>query len=293
MLPFLQRRRCVSALLLMVGFGFVGAAPAQIQLTARAEHPRVLQYERIRVEFKVANLSAYPLPVGGADGAKLTFRVERRPGFPLDLEEAGVSIEPFVVAPRKTTTGWADLTLAYNMGKTGPYPLQARLDWDGVRNQSSRFYVDVVPGLVVRTLNIGVEDGQRQVSLRTLSRDQTQRLFLRVEDNRKQVCYGVQDLGRFLRYEKPNLMVDAAGQVHVLHQSGPTRYTHSIHTSDAVPVRSEFVGKQGQAAQLIVDKSGKVGVSGAEVYTGDVSVDRPQIRSFDPFTSGSRRPGER
>ncbi len=87
--------------------------------------------------------------------------------------------------------------------------------------------------------------------------------------------------------------MDAAGQIHVLHQSGPTRYTHSTFSPDAVPMDTEFVGRQGQAAQLAVDETGKVVVRGGNVYTGDVSVDRPQIRAFNPFSEGSSRPARR
>lgn len=272
-----------AAVLLFCG---AGPSPAQFELSANLANPNALQYEPVIVILKVSNTGPYPATVGGEGGAVLSFRVEREAGRIVDEQPPGLILAPFMVPPRETVTREVNVARAYDLRKTGSYTLYARLDHRGTRSRSGRMYLDVVPGLIIHEQRVMTRSGSRTISLRTLQRDRVMHLFCRIEDEQRQICYGVHDLGRLLRHDPTGILVDSEDLIHVLHQSGPTRYSHSIFGADGTPIRQEYVAKGNRSAELAIGEGGDVVVQGGLSYEGDSSVDRPRIRPFNPFSSG-------
>ena len=76
----------------------------------------------------------------------------------------------------------------------------------------------------------------RSYTLRTLNRDRREVVFLRINDDDRGMCYGVFELGAIVRMFEPKLQMDEVGNIHVLHQSGPWQFTHSVFTPHGDPV---------------------------------------------------------
>lgn len=280
-----SRRR----LLVLTGAAvWLAAAPGwtQYQVSARLAQSQVLQYEAVIVRLRVTNPTPYPLVVGGEGGATLSFRVEQRPGHPVDDLRGSLTFEPFLVPPRGNLTRDIDISSTYDMRNTGPYSVVARLDYRDTRSRSGKYSLTVVPGLVVHKERVIGRSGSRTVSLRTLQRDLNQHLFCRLEDETAKICYAVHDLGRVLLHDPQQILIDAEDRVHILHQSAPARYTHSIVKLDGTPVSQAYVSKETHAAKLAYADDGSVAVEGGTTFGGDAPVDRPRITTFNPFPKG-------
>jgi len=132
------------------------------------------------------------------------------------------------------------LRLHYPIREEGPYSVNARLALPDRALTSSKLFFDVVPGLAILSLTAGTRDpaeGVRKYSLVSVSREMHQYIFLRILDEERKKCFGTYELGQFLHYFKPVLLLDGEAQVHVLHQSGPNQFVHSTFTPNGRPVQ--------------------------------------------------------
>jgi hypothetical protein len=234
-------------------------AGAQVALDARLLHSRTMKYEPIGVKVRVENNLSDKLQLGSDDPkARLVFVVERGPGNPVSPLPSAKRIH-FKVPPHNTGTVEVDLQEIYDMRDTGPYTVRARVDWKGTSYSSPRMYLDVVPGLSIGEMTVEAGGGFRKLTLRTLHRERKEYLFLVIENARAGICYGAFDLGRIVRVQKPMLTIDAEEQIHILHQSAPTHYTHTILTSEGEQIGRVLYG--GDAGQVRLEGSPDGGVT--------------------------------
>lgn len=271
-----------------VAVAWVGAlsASAQIEVVASTEYDQLLQYEPLLVKLKISNNTGTPLMVGQGGNAKLDFLVERRPGYSVDQFDGQMLAKPVLVKAGETQTVTADVSRVHNIRKTGSVTVIPRIRYDGHRFAGRRLLLEVVPGLEVanyRYMVPGESSSSRVCSLRTLYRNRSQRVFLRMENPTLGVCFGVFDLGRLVSQSKADMQSDSAGLLHVLHQSAPFRYTHSVFRPDGQSVKQEYLSRGNGQPQLARDDQGGIIVTGVETYEGDPSIDRPVIQPFDPF----------
>ena len=271
-------------------FGVAACAGAQLTVTCRLEHDRVLQFEPIWATITVRNATGIPLRIRGegteaapdpgeepVEEAVLEIGVESSPRDPLARRARPLLDEPVTIAPRQSASIVIDLVPLFVFRRQGPYTVEARLRWDDEVFIASRRFVDVLPGMVVSSYRAVLADppGERRaLSLRTLTRDRMEYLFLRIDDERADVCLGVFNLGTITRIFPPTLLVDASDRVHVLHQSAPARFTHSIIHADGVPVDMVFYNPAGGTRPALVeDEAGRVHPTGVRPYRGDPVVE--------------------
>lgn len=248
-------------------------ALAQIELSCRLVNGRVLQFEPLLVKMEISNRSFQPLRLSSPDAnALLTFDVEQGPGMLVLSTETPLPAEQVTIAPGATWKGTVNILPAYPLRRTGPYTVAARLDWNEKAFVSGKMFLDVLPGLEIQKVVSGIpgdNSATRTYSLRTLSRDRKERLFLRIDDEDQNQCFGVLDLGTIVRMFVPVMNVDSIGNIHVLHQVGPWQYSRHVFTPSGEPLSQEtYVGEGGQV-QMEQKPSGQVVVKGAEVYTGE------------------------
>ncbi len=264
-----------------------GNAFGQIGASSFLLHDRVLQCEAVELTLRITNDGAAPIVIGPDGNATIHVRAERQPGYPVSHNPGGVRTESVTVLPRQTGTVSMDISQSHALGRTGPYTIWASLEYEGDFFGAGRLFLDVVPGFEVSEMTVSVVDekgsARRRISLRTLSRESGQHLYLRVDSTSDSICYGIFDLGRYLGFDPPSMRIDASGQIHVLHQSRPLRYTHSVHTGLGYPQDSTFYTRGNQAAEIRLDDEGAGYVYGVVPYEGNISTERPEIRSFNPF----------
>lgn len=235
---------------------------AQLDLRCRLVHSQVLLFESILVDVTIVNNTGRPLTLGAPDAeAVLKFDVERSPGALSQPTGIPVWTGAVTVAPMGTLKQTLDILPAYPISSTGPYSLTGRLEWDDRVFISSRMFLDVLPGLeVARFVSSvpGMGKAVRTYTLRTLNRDRTERLFLRIDDEGEGRCYGVFSLGRVVRLQKPLMQADGEGNVHVLHQMGPSQFVMHVFTPYGLLVSQEQY--TGDASQMRMDRKADHGV---------------------------------
>lgn len=272
----------VSACLL-----FCQLAAAQVEVSCRLYNDQYLQCEDIPARVTIQNQTPWPVTFGEEGNAGIAFRIERRPGQTSPDSDVPIEIDPHEILPGRKATLEVDLTRSYDIGRTGPYTLWPKVIHKEQTYTGSRIVMDVVPGFNVVSKKIAFEGEEgiekRLVSVRTISRENAQFAFLRVESSEGTTCYGLDELGRYLGTAKPKLLADASGRIHVLHLSRPRRYTYGIHNMNGTALDRKFFSKQLAEASLEYNKEGSVIVAGVSQYEGDTSIERPKVHKFDPF----------
>ncbi len=248
-------------------------AAAQIELSCRLDHSRVVRHEPVVATVRIQNNTAQTLRVSDDPGdVRLRFMIERSPGRLADRRDAPVIAEPRVIPPRRSETVRVVLSDAYDLRSTGPYTIRARMDWAGSSFASPAAYLDVVPGYeVTRMAAAAAPDGDayRAYRILTLNRDRGEHVFLRIDDPSAGMSYGVIYLGRIVRQFRPQLETDDEFNVHVLHQTGPARFAHHTFTPRGRLVQRTFYSGEGAGVRFEVTPDGGVQVHGATASFSD------------------------
>jgi len=247
-------------------------AHAQLELNLRLAYNMVLHMEPIVARVTVDNGTPEELVIGETNAAyRLVFEIEQSPGRPVPRTNRPLFGQSAVAPPYKSVTFEFNLLQLYAIREPGAYTVRARLEGPSGRWVTGKEFLDVVPGLDVAHQVQTLPDGRRMVyQLRSLARDRRQHLLLRVDEETRDVCHGVLDLGTYVRLVEPVMKFDRLGRVHVLHLSGPNRFTHSVFEPDGEPVSAKFWTARPSDIALQRDANGDLIVVGARPYAGDV-----------------------
>lgn len=266
--------------MLLAGLAAASPAWAQVQLTCRLAHQRLVLHEPAVITLTVENQLAVPVDLAGTpDAPALSFDVERSPGRLLSPAGAPLFSESVWIAPQGTRTFQFDLRMHYPLREEGPYSVCARLALPDRALTSAKLFFDVVPGLPILSLTAGTRDpadGVRKYSLVSISREMYQYIFLRILDEARNQCFGTYELGPFLRYFKPVLLLDGEAQVHVLHQSGPNQFIHNVFTPNGRPVQHGVY--RGDIGRMRLEKApnGSISVFGGKPVSPDDDEPEPK-----------------
>lgn len=246
-------------------------AAAQISMQCRLENARTVLFEPIIMSLDIINNTGDILDFSGAiPNAHLAFDVEQSPGVVVPPTGVPLFAQAVAIKSGDTFSGKVNLQATYKITDTGPYTVTTRVEWGGKVFISPKLFLDVLPGLEIAKLVAGIPKDPnvvRSYTLRTLNRDRCETVFLRINDDEKGMCYGVFDLGTIVRMFEPKLQVDDVGSIHVLHQSGPWQFTHSVFTPHGDFVAQEVYSAEGSSIELKQTEDGRIVVQGGQLYT--------------------------
>lgn len=253
-----------------------GAADAAVSVRLKLAHSTVIEMEPVVASVTIENDGRDPIELGPTNApVRLQFDIEGSPGSPVRPTGEPLFRAPVTVAPMKSATFEFDLIPLYTIRGAGPYSVTARMTMNGRMELSDRLFLDVVPGLAMGRLVVDLPDareGRRTCMLRTLARERAETLFLRIDNVEKGICHGVFDLGSILRMHDPIMQADASGRIHVLHQSAPTRYTHSVVDPSGIVISVKFYTARPSEIAMRRTAEGEIVVEGGEPYKGDSMV---------------------
>ena len=282
-----MKRLVIASMIWAIG---VFQAAAQINMKCRIENVRTILFEPINLSIEIVNNTGEILDFSGAvPNAHLAFDVEESPGILVQPTGVPLFAQAVTIRSGDTFSGKLNLQAAYRITDTGPYTISARVEWGGKVFISPKLFLDVLPGLEIARLVAGIPEdpnATRTYTLRTLNRNRCETVFLRINDEENGACYGVFDLGTIVRLFEPKLQVDEVGCIHVLHQSGPWQFTHSVFTPQGDPVIQEVYSGEGSSIELKRVDGGQVVVQGAQIYKPDEGGaskgTAPVTEMFDP-----------
>ena len=272
----MKRKRHVGLWAALVWFVAASASSfGQVELAVRLDSQRTILYEPVVVEVRLRNNSGRELVLGGAEAtARLWLEVEQGPGRLLRPQDSDLVQTPWVIPAGETGRRRFRVSRVYDMRALGPYTMWVRLELAGRQFTSNRAFLDVVPGLELQRMVGGVAPEtteQRVYRLMTLNRDRGEQIFLRIDDEDRNICYAVIHLGRLVRVYQPQMRVDRRYRITVLHQAAPGRYFYQVFTPSGEEVTRRGYLSEKPGVQLVPTADGRYVVSGATSSSGPVT----------------------
>jgi len=178
-----------------------------------------------------------------------------------------LTIEPF-----QSRTIATDIVSYYQISQPRPYKVACDLLWKGNAYQSKQTYFDVLPGILISSKTVQLPGENvivRKFSLIYMHRDNRAKLFLRVDNPEGTICYGVYNLGDYIRIQDAEMEVDGLGKIHLLYQSGPRRFTYHVLNAHGKTEDSKFYAGTAGKIELSRTSGGKIFIEGGQKYEGD------------------------
>ncbi len=249
------------------------AAHGQIAVELRVPFSMYLEMEPAVVTVTLRNQSGDPFTLGGTNAVnQLHLDIERGTGEIVRPTGEGMIPQEVTIPSRGYRSFQFNMCEFYQMTRSGPHAITARLKAGEDRFVSDRYLFDIVPGFEIRRIEArtrGTPPRTMVMMLKSMVRNREEHLFLRIDEPRAELCHGVYDLGTMARLYEPQMAIDCENRVHVLHQSAPQRFTHSVFEVTGAPVSTDYYGGLVSDARLNADEDGFVEVQGVVPYEGD------------------------
>ena len=227
-----MRRFLVFAMFLSA----VLTATAQVQVDISMKRDLYISYEPVLVTVTITNLSGNPLTLADSGMNKwFGFALETLDGRPLPPSGGSYDNHPVELGPQQKITRTVNLTPLFPISEFGGYRVKANV----FSEQTNRFFTspslsfEITEGRVLWQKTVGVPEGSpgagttRSVTLLSHRLPQSTQLYLRIEDKQAGIVYCTHQLGRFLTFGNPNILLDARNQIHILQNVAPKSFVYS------------------------------------------------------------------
>jgi hypothetical protein len=247
------------------------AAQAQVEVSWTLTHNRTVLMEPILATVRIANYSGHDLDLTPRGNARLAFDVEDRPTSTVRGTGQPLVKQAVIIPAGETREVVVNLLDAYRVVHGQSYMLTPVLEFGGTRFLGARLSLEVQPGIELLKRDYGMPSSgdARTISLRLINRDRSDRLMLRIDNSSTGYCLGVYGLGRVIRFFVPCLEQDRDGLFHVLHQSAPAGFTHSVFDYDGVSRGVTIYMAEVSGIRLVRNDSGAVEVVGGTPFVED------------------------
>ena len=209
----------------------VHALRADLQLRFSLDPDTALLYESASVFMRIRNDSLYPLEIGPDGPARLRLSVTMVDGRQVRRINQRPFFSPRRLMPDEQTDIMFDITRFFDFSHEGRYRVEMELLWNERSYAAPARIVEVVRGMELTSIQRsvpGYSNVDRVFTLRYWRRDGGEKLFLVVEEPRGSTIQGVFELGALMRVSTPRINADRHGNVVVVHQSAPNRYTRTV-----------------------------------------------------------------
>jgi hypothetical protein len=225
-----------SLLQLVLFLGLVATARAQIQVELKFKRLQYVAHEPVLATVKITNLSGRDIELHDDNGQPwFGFEVNAGEGRLLAALRQNAPEPALQVESGKTVTRKINLAPIYPVQDFGSYHVRANVYFADL---SKHFYshtkvFQVADARPVWQKTVGVPDGRpgageaRTYSLLSNRFPNHTSLYVRVENRDRGVVYTTYSLGHAIAYAEPQVELDRANQLHVLHCAAPRNWAYS------------------------------------------------------------------
>ncbi len=251
----------------LVGF----SAGAQVTVDVALDQKQFLPGESLPVTVHVTNRSGQMIHLGEAGW--LSFFVQADDGSVVATKKAIPVNGVFDLDSSEVAIKHLDLEPYFALAHTGKYRVTATVhirDWNSDVT-SSPAHFDVIEGAELWSQTFGVPDPAgpnhpplvRKYTLVEANylRDQL-RLYVQLNDISDGSIMKVRSLGQMISFSQPEAQLDQASDLHVLCQSGASRFTYAIISPNGNIVRSYIYDYVTTRPRLTEDSQGNISVLG-------------------------------
>lgn len=223
-------------LILTILFAATLSAYAQVQVDIELKRNLYILYEPILATVKITNLSGNELALADSGANKwFGLQLETIDGRPIPPIGAEYSNQPLELGPQQKISRTVNLTPLFPISEFGGYRIRATV----YTQQGNRYFTspalnfEVTDGRPMWQKTVGVPDGapgagtSRTITLLSHRLPQSTQLYIRIEDKQAGTIYCTHQLGKFLTFGSPNIMLDRQNQVHILQNSAPKSFVYS------------------------------------------------------------------
>lgn len=258
------------------------AARAQVQVDVKLRRRTFLPYEPIEVILSISNLAGRDLVFQNSDDKQwLDLQVLTADGeHEMAATDPDFNLSTLVVPAGQTIKRSLDIGPHFALRDPGGYRLRASIYLPEAEQYfpSNFAAFDLSVGRTIWRQTVGVPPGDsptggglRTMSLITLRLPDRQTLYVRVRDDAAGITYTTQSLGRMLvSAEEPQVALDAANHLHVMHLVVPRTYLYTEINLDGTRVTQQvFVGESARKHPVLAKgPGGRVAVVGGQLQTG-------------------------
>jgi len=265
-------------------------ANAQVQVDISMKRTLYIVYEPILVNVTITNLSGNELTLADSGQNKwFGLQLESLDGRPIAPVNGDYSNQPVELGPQQKITRTVNLTPIFPVSEFGGYRLKANV----YSQQNKRFFTspalnfEVTDGRVLWQKAVGVPDGSpgagttRTVSLLSHRLSQSTQLYIRIEDKQAGIVYCTHQLGKFLNFGNPSILLDAQNRVHVLQNVAPKAYVYSKIGLNGEVMERKSYNEFSSRPELRRGSDGGVLVVGGQAYDPNAPVPEQSLPSMN------------
>lgn len=257
------------------------AAQGQIQVELKFKRLQYIAHEPVMATVKITNLAGRDIDLRDENGHRwFGFEVNSREGRLLAPLKQSAPEPALHVEAGKTVTRKINLTPLFPVQDFGAYHVRANVYFADLNKffYSERKVFQVADARPIWQKTVGVPAGRPgEGEMRTYSLlsnrfpDHTS-LYVRVENKNSGIVYTTYSLGRVIAYDEPQMELDPANQLHVLHCAAPRSWAYSQIGLNGELLRHSTFMETKTRPRLRHTADGAIAVSGG---MRDVPVTRP------------------
>jgi hypothetical protein len=253
---------------------FAAGAEAQIQVDLKFKRLQYIAYEPVVATLSITNLAGRDIDLHDASGQSwLGFEITGSEGQPVAPMSAESGQPPLKVGAGQRVTHQINLTPLYPVHDFGTYHVRTNVYFADLGKffYSPTRVFEVTDARPIWQQTVGIPDGVAAPgNVRTYSLlnnrfpDHTS-LYVRVQDKDSGVVYATYSLGRAIVFEEPQVEIDHANQLHVLHCSAPRAWAYSrVGLNGELLTHSSFMETKTRP-RLVRATNGDVAVHGGTI----------------------------
>ncbi len=276
-LRFAMPDRSLFRRFVLLALGFVGFATvvrAQVQVDISFQRSLYLRYEPLLCTVSITNLSGRTLDLADTDKEKwFSFQIQTADGRPLPPLEVDYHNEPMTIQAGQKLSRKINLTPLYPLDEYGLYRVQATIYSDQLKAffNSPKLTAEITEGRKLWEQTVGVPAGAGTGSSRTLSilahrLPKNTMLYIRIEDKQAGVMYCTTQLGRYITFSSPDVMLDNGNHVHILQNAAPKAFLYSHVDLNGQVVKQQAYQQGETRPELVKNPDGTVSIKGGTAY---------------------------
>jgi len=214
--------------------------------------------------------------------------LETLDGRPIPPTDGDYSNQPVQLGPQQKITRTVNLTPIFPVNEFGGYRLKANV----FSQQNNRFFTspalnfEVTDGRVLWQKAVGVPDGSpgagttRTISLLSHRLSQSTQLYIRIEDKQAGIVYCTHQLGKFLNFGNPSILLDAQNRAHILQNAAPKAYVYSKIGLNGEVMERKSYNEFSSRPELRRGSDGSVVVVGGQAYDPNAPLPEQSLPSM-------------
>ncbi len=251
---------------------FAPRASAQLDVKIGFARSLYMIYEPIICTVSITNHSGQDLQLADTLHERwFGFDIQTADGRPLPPLNTGYGNQSVEIGSGQTLRRTINLTPLYPLNEFGTYRVKAAI-YD---QRTKRYYpsgvlnVEITEGRLLWQQTVGVpgDSGDtRTISLLAHRLPNSSMLYARIEDKQNGVIYCTHQLGRFVSFGAPDVMLDRTNQLHVLQTIAPKNFLYSEIGLNGEVIKRQAYQDMGTRPYLAKSSSGEIGVVGGTPY---------------------------